>query len=679
MKRRALSNDLADGELAPSFIDPASRKGDKSAPRSPFGAAVFDFLSVPSNPDLLKAQYRAFSQQVPLMYVILMVSTWMLAITHLGEAPAWLALGFPIFMTVASAVRIIHWWKSRNVTPTAEIARKALKRTNRLSSIIACMFTCWALALFYTGDAYDKSHVAFYMAITVIACIFCLMHLRPAAFKVAAIVNGSFVVFFSLTGQKTLVATAINLAVVSVAMLAILLINYRDFVRMIEAQARAQALSDENFRLANVDSLTDIPNRRAFFSELKTAFASVADSRRRVAIGMLDLDGFKPVNDLHGHAAGDRLLFEIARRFEAICQSERVYLARLGGDEFALIVNDIASDADLFSFGERLCAAAKAPVALPDATVQISGSVGFAVYPEMAASAEELFDHADYALYQGKRLRRGSVTLFSAAHGAEIHRDARIEQALRFADLDSEMAIAFQPIFDIENDVLLGFEALARWTSPLLGEVSPGQFIPVAERAGLISGLTQSLLRKALTIAAGWPSGLRLSFNLSAHDMGTPEAVLGIVSVIMKSGFEGGRLDFEITETALARDIQQVQSSIQMLRNIGCGISLDDFGSGYSSFTRLHALPLTKIKVDRSFVSKLHERPASYKIVKSLLALSRDMELECVVEGVETEQEMATLRELGCKIVQGNLYSPPLRERDLQNFIASRAVTRAVA
>ena len=232
-----------------------------------------------------------------------------------------------------------------------------------------------------------------------------------------------------------------------------------------------------------------------------------------------------------------------------------------------------------------------------------------------------------------------------------------------------------QPIVDIRDGKAAGFEALARWHSPVLGLVPPAQFFAIAERACIVGSLTRPLLKMALASASTWDPSLRLSFNLSAQDLNCHEGVLSLIGIIENSCFDTRRLDLEITETAFAHDFEQVRQSVDMLRRLGCGISLDDFGTGYSSLTRLHALPLTKIKIDRSFVTDLHEKPASYKIVKSLLALSRDMELECVVEGVETSAELTTLEGLGATLVQGYIYAPPLREWDVAAFLSGpRAV-----
>lgn len=636
------------------------------------------FFSVPhDNPELLKAQYRAFSHQLPLMYFILLTNTWALAISHLDVAPVWLTVYIPTAFTILCGIRTVGWWRSRYVVPTREIALHALTRTNRLTSVITIAFSAWALGLTPYGDNLAQAHVAFYMAITVIGCIFSLMHLRPAAFTVAIIANIVFIAFFGSSGNLTFIAMAANSLLVTIAMLFILMGNYRDFARMVDGQASMKAMSNENFRLANLDSLTDLPNRRQFFSRLDEEFHLARVQGRRLAVGVLDLDGFKPVNDIYGHAVGDRLLVAVGERLVSSC-GESVHLARLGGDEFALIVKEIG-DQELLALGQHMCAVLRAPFDLAEATVQISASVGFTVFPELASSATELFEQADYALYHSKRTSRGTPVLFSAKHEAEIHRNARIEHALRAADLDAELAVFFQPVVDARTGKAVGFEALARWDSPTLGSVPPDQFIAVAERAGIVSRLTRPLLEKALSAAARWPDEVRLSFNLSNHDISSSEGVVRIVGIVLRSGIDPGRIDFELTETAIMRDFEQVKAAIGTIKALGCGISLDDFGTGYSSLSQLHALPLTKIKIDRSFVTDLHQRPASYKIVKSLIALSRDMGLGCVIEGVETADELSALVRLGGFEFQGYYYSPPMPESKLAAFLNGPTAAAAIA
>lgn len=640
-------------------------------------AAFRAFVSVPADkPALLKAQYRAFSTQIPLLYAILLVNTWLLASTHTGVAPRSLTLWWPLALSLVCGIRFVAWWRALRIEPDAAMAHRALNRTNQLAALLATGFLAWALSLFPYGEALQQAHVAFFLAITTIGCCVCLLHVRQAMLTVALIGNLVFIGFFSATGIPIFTAIAANVALVSVALIVLLLAHYRDFTRLVEAQVHAEALGAENLRLANLDSLTQLPNRRGFFAALDATCERAARDGRRFAVGILDLDGFKPVNDLYGHATGDRLLEQVGQRLQGL-GSDGVYLARLGGDEFALIVEGLDGDEAITAFGRRVCAALRAPFHLHDTTLQVAASMGLVTYPDLAGNATDLYEHADYALYHGKRNNRGSVSLFSAHHRDQIQQDAVIEQALRKADFERELAVFFQPIVDITGRHTVAFEALARWTSPTLGAVSPARFIPVAERSGLVSLQTHALLKKALACAVRWPAGIRLSFNLSAHDLGAAEVVGRLIDLIAGSGFPPSRLDLEITETAIMHDIAQVQWAIDQFRGLGCGMTLDDFGTGFSSLSQLHALPLTKIKIDRSFVNGIDQNAASYKIVKSLLALSRDMGLGCVIEGVETADESAIVSALGGTMVQGYLYAAPMPASATAQWLADTPAARA--
>jgi diguanylate cyclase (GGDEF)-like protein len=617
-------------------------------------------MSVPrDNPRLLKAQFVALSRQLPMMYLILLVNTLALAATHYATAPRWLVIDCPLVLTLVGGWRALMWLRIRRELPPPEKILSTLIRTNRLSGPIAVGFTVWSLALYPYGDVYTQNHVAFYMAITVIVCIFCLMHLRPAALTTAAVVNIAFVAFFASTHNPIFIAMAVNVFLVTAAMLFVLQNHYRDFTRLVNMQASSERLSNENQRLANQDSLTGLPNRRQFFSVLDAQLDLATSGNTRLAVGLIDLDGFKPVNDIYGHRVGDTLLVQVGRRLQSFVTDE-VHLARLGGDEFGLIMSGPISDDGLRRLCNSVCDAIREPFPIGDIQIQISASLGVVIFPEMATSSVEVYEYADYALYQSKKVTPGSMCLFSSVHYQQLNRDVLTEQGLRRANIVEEFAVVFQPIIDIRAQRTVAFEALARWVSPELGNVAPCHFIAVAERIGLVSRLTLPLLEKALAAARTWPQDVRLSFNLSAHDCGSEEAVQLIMAVVRRSQFDPRRLDFEITETAVIQDIVQTQRAISLFRQLGCGISLDDFGTGYSSLSQIHALSLTKLKIDRSFITNIHQDPASYKIVKSLLALSQDMELECITEGVETDEELQALKTLGCTLVQGYLFSEPL-------------------
>lgn len=638
-----------------------------------FSCRLFALFSIQRHhPRLLEAQYFALSRQLPVMYVVLLINTLALAATHYSVAPHWLAVDIPLLLTALGGTRAAVWWRGRHRPMTPQLIFRKLTRTNRLATFIALCFTTWALALFPYGDAYTKSHVAFYMAITAIVCIFCLMHLRSAAMMTTAVVNIAFVAFFATAGNPAYMAMAVNVFLVSLAMIYVLHNHYEEFTRLVNMQVRTEKLSDENQRLANQDSLTGLPNRRQFFSMLDRGLDLASNDGTRLAVGLIDLDGFKPVNDLYGHSVGDKLLLQVGERLLGFV-TEHLHLARLGGDEFGLIMGNADFDDDIESRGRALCRALRDPFLIGEIQINISASMGLVIFPDLARTPTEAYEYADYALYQSKRETPGSLCIFSATHHQRLTHDLLTEQGLRRVNVAEEFTLAFQPIIDIRTFQTVAFEALARWNSPTLGHVAPGHFIAVAERIGLISRLTLPLLQKALRSAQSWPTDVRLAFNLSAHDCASMDAVNAIVEVIRSSHFDPGRLDLEITETAVILDLIQAQRAIRTFRELGCGISLDDFGTGYSSLSQIHALSLTKLKIDRTFITNIHQDPASFKIVKSLLALSQDMELQCISEGVETKEELAALKSLGCTLVQGYLFSRPMPLAQTVTWLAEEA------
>ncbi|HWU50891.1 MAG TPA: EAL domain-containing protein [Asticcacaulis sp.] len=611
----------------------------------------------------MRAQFNAFSKQIPLLYFILTSNSLAASYTFARFAPAWLSIYAPVMLSALCFLRAVWWLRARSRQfSDAEVLRH-MRMTTVLAAALTLAFTTWGLLLYPYGDPYAQGQVVFYMALTVIGCVFCLMHLRPAALLVTLMANIPFILYFFFEGHASLRAMAVNLLLVSAAMVMILLVYSRDFERLVASQAETRRLSEDNFRIANCDSLTELANRRWFFTELDATLGVAKADGKGFAVGIIDLDGFKPVNDTYGHATGDRVLVEAARRLRAVCgghASDQVTLARLGGDEFGFIYTGNPNATALDALNAAIQSALRQPFAIGASHALLGASIGVACYPSSSRDAEGLFERADYALYQVKRRQRGQMLVFSAEHEGEINAHRTLEHALQNADLDAELSLAFQPIIDVASGETTAFEALARWTHPTLGAVGPDAFIPAAERTGMIRQVTKTLLTKALAALKTWPEPLRLSFNLSAHDLSDAETAVQIIALINRSGVNPRRLDFEITETAIANDARQARAAAVTFKAMGVGISLDDFGTGYSSLSHVHKLPLDKLKIDRSFVTDIEHNGASLKIVKSLIALCADMGLTCIVEGVETEGQLRTLRALGCRAAQGYYYARPM-------------------
>jgi diguanylate cyclase (GGDEF)-like protein len=420
------------------------------------------------------------------------------------------------------------------------------------------------------------------------------------------------------------------------------------------AMRESRRMAEANARLANADFLTGLPNRRQFMQSLST----MVEARQGVIVGLIDLDGFKGINDAFGHGAGDRVLIEVARRLSEIMPAEGL-VARIGGDEFGLLMPGQHDALAVLTGAEQVLVAIRTPFELGSAVAQISGSMGLAeAHPD--DTAESVLDRADYAAYEAKHHNNGGVIVFSEQHLADIQQTRQTERALLQADFETEIVPAFQPIVDARTGLVCGFEALARWTSAELGPVSPARFIPVAERLGLVPRITERMVRHALDLVAQLPDPLRVSVNLSVHDLASADTMRRLSDVLAATPDGPSRLDFEITETAVMRDIDEANQALLILLAHGARISLDDFGTGHSSLSRVQKLPLDRIKIDRSFVANIQADRASQAIVKTTLDLCQNLGISCVVEGAETLEQVTALRKLGAVLFQGYYFSRPL-------------------
>ncbi len=619
------------------------------------------------NGTVLAAEVAAYSKQIPVLYFVAMANAGTVAISHHGIVPNYLTAVIGPLMIFAGALRMLFWLRSKNLAATVEQAEVTARRATMVSAAIGSFMLLWLVALWIHGNVETRGHVVLSIGITGVAAILGMMHLRSAAIAMATMVTVPFALFLMTRGGvSAMIAT--NLLLVIASALYVLFVTSENFKEMIRARIDATRLGDENLRLANLDNLTGLPNRRHFFHELETRIAAATAQNRKLAVGVLDLDGFKPVNDLHGHALGDEVLRLVADRLNASIEGG-MFVARLGGDEFALILDGNATEAEILQYGNLVCSEMAKPFPVSGISVNMGASAGFAIFPDVASNSVEIYERADYALYHVKQNGRGKSALYTQAHETQVRAESGIEQCLRHADLEREMYLQFQPVLDISADRVIAFEALGRWKSPILGSVSPGEFIPVAERSQMINEISLVLLRKALVAAKAWPSEVGLSFNLSTRDLISPQTMLSIISIVQASGINPARIGFEVTETALMGDIAQADEAIRLLKALGSQVSLDDFGTGYSSLSHVHKFAFDKIKIDRSFVTTIETHAASRTIVRSVVDLCRSLNIGCVVEGMETEGQADILARLGCNEMQGYLFSKPIDEAGIPDYL----------
>jgi diguanylate cyclase (GGDEF)-like protein len=424
--------------------------------------------------------------------------------------------------------------------------------------------------------------------------------------------------------------------------------------------------------LAITDPLTNLFNRRAI--KEKTAELSTRASRRgkSAAFLMLDLDGFKKINDLYGHDSGDQLLREVADRMRDTAPPSSV-LARLGGDEFGIcMVFEPEFPETVARVAEDLIEALARPVTIGDIDHTVTASIGIA-RPEMDCdSIDMLIRRADIALYAAKKNGRNGFCWFENGMEVELRTRNSLEADIRAAIPNDEFVPYFEQQIDLVTGELAGFEMLARWVSPVRGLIPPDEFIPVAEETGMIGDLSLSIIRKAMLEAKHWDPKLTISVNISPVQLKDPWLAQKIVKLLVETGFPANRLEVEITESSLFKNLSLAQSIVGSLKNQGIQIALDDFGTGYSSLAHLRALPFDRIKIDRSFVQTMLENTESAAIVSAIAGLGASLDVPITAEGIENEALIAKLRDLGCTKGQGWFYGQPLSVDQVNALLAEK-------
>jgi len=467
-------------------------------------------------------------------------------------------------------------------------------------------------------------------------------------------------------GQRTLIETLPVLAIAFLLGATVILMLVRKLWKS------AQAIEDGRRaaqHMANHDALTGLANRTLFEETLARSLAVMSRSRP-VTLFMLDLDRFKHVNDTRGHHAGDQLIQLVAKRLVDMTQGKE-FIARIGGDEFAIICHTCTSETDAMRRAERAVEAMSRPFAIEGGDVFVGVSIGIIFNTDLDAGCHELLRKADIALYEAKANGRGQAVIFHEHMNELLQLRHTVEGELREAlKRDDQLSVAFQPLFDPQGKVL-GAEALARWTHPKYGQISPAQFIPVAESSGLIEALGDAVLRRAMEMGGRWPERT-IAVNISPVQLRNPKFQSRIFELLATTGMRPCDLELEITEGILLQDETVTTETLRSFRAAGIKIALDDFGTGYSSLNYLKRYAVDRIKIDRSFISQLGEDQASQAIVQAMVTLAHALGIEVTAEGVETDRQLEVLHEMGCNTIQGYLMSPPISSAEAAKLFAAR-------
>jgi len=423
--------------------------------------------------------------------------------------------------------------------------------------------------------------------------------------------------------------------------------------------------------MAHHDALTGLANRVLLLERLEAALLRVQRGER-LAVLYLDLDNFKSINDTLGHSAGDALLRAVAGRLRG-CMRETDTIARLGGDEFAILQTALEQPTDAEHLAQRLRDAVTTPLDVDGHQVLADVSIGITLAPTDGTESSQLLKNADMAMYAAKCDGRGTFRYFEPGMNARARARRALELDLRNAIVNEEFELYYQPLINLERNEICSCEALLRWHHPERGMITPDEFIPAAEETGLITQIGERVLRKACLEAATWPENITVAVNVSPVQFKNQTLVLTVISALAASGLSAHRLAIEVTEAVLMQDNEATLATLHQLRDLGVQIVMDDFGTGYSSLSYLRSFPFDKIKIDRSFINDVSDMGDASAIVQATTSIATSMNMTTTAEGVETQEQLAKIRALGCTEMQGYLSNRPMRAQDIAMLFQSRS------
>jgi diguanylate cyclase (GGDEF)-like protein len=420
--------------------------------------------------------------------------------------------------------------------------------------------------------------------------------------------------------------------------------------------------------LATHDSLTGLPNRLALMDQVRRSLAYAARTKSQVALLFLDLDRFKNINDSLGHATGDELLRIVSQRLEGLLRKSDM-VARLGGDEFIIMLQGVKHDYDPARVAQKITNAMTVPCVLDGKEYRVPISIGIAIYPEDGNSAEILLRNADTAMYQAKREGTSHFSYYSEQMNQVVSKRLDIENGLQEALERNALRVHFQPQVDVARGIVTAAEALLRWTHSERGVMSPSEFVPLAEEAGLMTPIGEWVLRAACEQAVSWPPQaghkLRVCVNVSTRQLREESFPDTVARILRETNLAPSRLELEITEHSVLQEVGATLATVRFLRNLGVRVVIDDFGTGYSALSALKRLPVDGIKIDRFFVSNIVTDRADATITGGLIAIARALDLSVTAEGVETREQLELIRSMGCQRMQGYLFAKPMPADEL--------------
>lgn len=626
--------------------------------RRPFDRLVpwLRALGLTRGSDLLVVeQFSLVAKQIPVLYAVIIVNCSFMALLASAQVAPLLAVAFPAVAVPVMILRIFAWKRLAKRLLSAdnfEGMRRALSITTMTANFLAMVLAVWSIIILLRIEPDHAGFIPVFTILSMITCAYCLSAYPLAAYSV--MLSGSAYIALALawTGDGTLVAMALNIGLVAVMVVYMTIHQHGQLRRLVRSRDRLNRQSRHARELAFQDQLTGLPNRRALIARFRRLHPAGG-----AGVIMIDLNGFKPVNDTFGHAAGDEILITISRRLSGAV-SEAGFVARLGGDEFCMLLPEARMD-ETIALAELVRSRIGEPMLLHGHLLHLGVAIGVAAGPVVSGNALGLLQRADLALYDAKALGGSSICQFETKMEARIKRRTLIEHALADQEQLLALQLQYQPIFTLRDNRLVAYEALARWDHPQLGQIQPTEFIDVAERTGKARLLTLHLFRQAILEARMWPSDLYLSFNLSGSGLCAAGFETSLPAIMKELDFPAERLVLEVTETALLTDPIAAWAVLRKLKDCGVRITLDDFGAGHASVGYLRDIQLDGVKLDGSLVRDVTTCARSRNLLMGVLQLCRSIGAVVTAEQVESAEQLAALQAFPIDYVQGYYLGVP--------------------
>lgn len=636
---------------------------------------------------MLRTRYAALKRQIPFIYAISLLN---FIGFHFATSREWQASLWPGSLLIAFMLaRLLYWMKREPRDPELEVILARVRPMPFIAAMLSLAFGIWGLIVFENGNPAELDYAILFGSLTALGCAYGLASFPNVARMPLVFLALPLAARLVFTGEAAPVGLGLCLILVICLVLRLLDTHERGFVQLVHTRSvveveRARALEAEQRALseaarvqiiANTDDLTGLPNRRAFL-EAAEAWAALP-GERAVAVAIIDLDNFKPINDVFGHIVGDRLLRQIGARLETL-RGDTDMVARIGGDEFALLARCADVDA-AWQLGIAITNVLRPPLVEEDREFCVTAGCGIALLGIGGDAFEVALMQADTALQAAKQRGRGEVSVFHPALEAARKSRSDIANALKAPGVAEDIGPIFQPVYELATMRLLAFEALARWKHDTLGDVSPADFVPIAEQLNLIEPINDALLIKAMHAARDWPKSVRLSVNLSAVQLCSPSSARELIEKLAEAGLSPARLSVEVTETALLIDFEAARSNLAVLKAEGIRIILDDFGAGFASIAYLREIRFDAIKLDGSLIAPIIDSVASRRLLEGVLQLCAALGTPCVAEHIESEEQLFLLRKLKCARGQGFLLGVPLGAQEAGELAAATCFPEAAA